>query len=74
MPHRGLSDQRECIVLGQSVNTHHLEYRCEDNAPGANAILQLLHMCGFFQSPPRIVKRNDQRSIEARRPQRFDEK
>ena len=46
MAHRGLPDQRKGIFFGKRVSAHHLQYRGEDDAPRADAILQFLDMGG----------------------------
>src|SRR6266699_1482353 len=47
MPHGRLPDQRKGIFFGKRVSAHHLQYRGEDDAPGADAILQFLDMGGL---------------------------
>jgi hypothetical protein len=53
------------------MGAHNLQNRGEDNAPGANTVLQSFNIGGFINSPLRGIERNHRRGPEACRAQRL---
>lgn len=65
MPHRGLPYQRKGLVFGQTVRTHEPQHGGKDDAPGANASLQLLDMSGFLTASLGGIEGDDQRRVKS---------
>ena len=65
MPHGRLPDQRKGFFFGERVSAHHLQYCGEDDASGANAILQFLDIGCFLDPSLRRIEGNHECGVEA---------
>ena len=61
-------------VFGKRVTAHDLQHRREDDAPGTDAIFELLDIGGFLDASLRGIERHHQRRVKAGRAQRLDQK